>query len=133
MAKQKNAPTSSTPSIFWKGETPGDSIKGKFVSWQTTTLGNLAMKLNTAAGEKLVGMTTVLFNIFKENHNIKEGTAVEIVFESQVKRAKIYSATVGGKKLSSSMSFPAASKDEVDAMFSKGYEFKGKKKGKGAK
>ena len=133
MATKKNAtpaPAPATRSIFWKGETPGESIKGKFMDWQKTTLGNLAMKLETKDGEKLVGMTTVLFNIFKGNHAIKEGTEVEIVFEGQVKRAKIYSATVGGKKLSSSMSFPPASKEEVDAIFKAGYEFKKRGKGK---
>lgn len=118
------------PSIFWKGETIGDTVKGKFVSWQMTTLGNLAMKLETANGEKLVGMTTVLFNIFTTNRNIKPGTVVEIIYEGQVKRAKLYSAIVGGKKLSSSMSFPAASQEEVNAVFDAGYSFKKRGKGK---
>lgn len=129
-SKKANAETPAT-SIFWKGENPGDTIKGKFQSWQMTTLGNLALKIETPSGEKLVGMTTVLFNLFKENRNIKPGTVIEIVFEKQVKRAKIYSASIGGKKLASSMSFPPASKEQVDAIFNAGYEFK--KRGKGKK
>ena len=118
------------PSIFWKPTKIGETVVGKFVSWQETQYG-LAMKLKKSDGtHAMVGMSAVLFNLFAGHHNIKDGAVVEIHFEGKAKRALIYSATVDKKELESASSFAPAGKEAVDAYFKAGYKFeKGKRKG----
>ena len=133
MAKQKNT---AAPSQFWHPEVAGDAIEGKFLSWHETQYG-LAMKLEKEGGAiGMVGMSTVLFNLLKENLKaVRKGVTIKLVYEGKKKRAKIFSAFVNGKHLDSSMSFPEASAAAVNDFFAKEYEYmkEGKKSRKGKK
>ncbi|MFA6152984.1 MAG: hypothetical protein WC716_16800 [Chitinophagaceae bacterium] len=129
MAGKKAAAVAESP--FWKGQTKGDSVEGKFLSWQKTQYG-IAMKIETGKDKfKIIGLTTVLFNLLKEHwKQIKKGSSVKVVFEGKKKQANIYSAFINGKHLDSSMSFPEATGGDVADFFSKEYEFIGKGKSK---
>jgi len=131
MAKGKSEVVASG---FWSPESVGDMVEGKFLSWHETQFG-IAMKLEQKDKRPvMVGMTTVLFNLLKENVNlVRKGVPVRFVYEGKKKRAKIFSAFINGKHLDSSMSFPEASAGAVKDFFSKDYEFKGKGKKRGQK
>jgi hypothetical protein len=112
-------------SPFWHPTKVGDSIKGKFLSFQPTSLG-LAAQLDTG----LVGLGAVLKRSFgRIRADLKTGDRIEIVFTGMAKRAKLFDLFHQGKKVPGL--YAPATPDQVEAFFTA--EEAPKKKGKRSK
>lgn len=126
MAKQKASPHSESP--FWHPEKVGDSIEGKFLTFQPTELG-MAVQLSTG----LVGMGTVLRSRFNSVYTkLRPGDKIRIEYMGTGRRAKLFRLFVNGKEVAGK--YGPANKEQLAAFFSPDYvPPKGTAKGKGKK
>ena len=97
MARRKKT-TTVKDSIFWKPEFIGESIEGTFLNFQLTDKSKVIALDVKDLGQKLIGISTVLFSFLTKETNGKAlaerlGSGkdkLKIVFIGKVKRARIF-------------------------------------------
>lgn len=102
---KKSAKKSGTVSNFWKPDTEGDTLKGKFGgllegSWKGEPVYSMRI------GESLVSLGAVLASYVRSNPAaFKPGADVAITYLGRKKRTKLFSVSVGGKLLTRDSDF----------------------------